>query len=281
MNITPTTISTSAGLRRPGPPRNVLAQCEDLLAFAENAARLPVAAEARPVGGLLQVVPMECADPAAAEVHGPRSDMLKVVEALSSVVRALNLEAQDTHLLNHQFAAAIEQQEASRHASLHDVLTGLPNRALFNDRLDRGLAQARRLAWSLALMFIDLDAFKKINDEHGHAVGDGVLQTIATRLKAHTRLDHTVSRHGGDEFMYLALGIRDVASASVVAEKLVKIVDVPCPVRMQGRHAVLTVKASVGISIFPVDGTSAEELITRADGAMYRAKRDRSGHAFA
>ena len=81
-------------------------------------------------------------------------------------------------MLDHQFAAAVEQEEGARHASLHDVLTGMPNRALFNDRLERGFAQAKRHGWILALMFVDLDDFKKINDRYGHDIGDSVLQTI-------------------------------------------------------------------------------------------------------
>ncbi|MBK7292420.1 MAG: GGDEF domain-containing protein [Holophagaceae bacterium] len=109
----------------------------------------------------------------------------KVLEAskkLSGVNQALKAEVEERRDLEGELAAAKEQGEADRHASLHDLLTGLPNRALFNDRLEHGLAQALRHGWSLAVMFVDLDDFKAINDSYGHDAGDAVLRIIADRL---------------------------------------------------------------------------------------------------
>ena len=200
---------------------------------------------------------------------------------VSLVNGALALEVRDRSMVDLRFAAAVEQEQASRHAALHDVLTGLPNRALFNDRLDHGLAQAKRHGWTLAVMFVDLNDFKIINDTHGHDAGDGVLRSIAQRLKANTRGADTVSRHGGDEFLYLLTGIRDVANIAKIAEKIVLAVQAPCIVSLREGTISASVKASIGISTFPKDGTTADELIKGADEAMYRAKQAKSGVAFA
>lgn len=170
---------------------------------------------------------------------------------------------------------------SSRHAALHDVLTGLPNRALFKDRLDHGLAQARRQGWGLAVLFVDLNGFKAINDTQGHDVGDAVLQAIAQRLKDNTRGEDTVSRYGGDEFLYLLTRIQDTANITTVAEKVVQSVQAPNDIRLREKTFTARVKASVGIATFPNDGTTAEQLIERADEAMYRAKRAGAVLAFA
>ena len=156
----------------------------------------------------------------------------------------------------------------------------MPNRALFYDRLEHGLAQARRHSWNLAVMFIDLDNFKNINDAHGHAAGDSVLRTIAGRLRDNTRIDDTVSRHGGDEFTYLALEIGNNASVSCVADRLIDAIGKPCNLNLAGLQLNLQVRASIGISIFPDHGNDAETLLRRADSAMYGAKKQGSGFAF-
>ena len=200
---------------------------------------------------------------------------------LASVNRALEGEIRDRDMLDHRFAAAIEQEEAARHAAFHDVLTGLPNRALFNDRLEHGMAQAERHGWKLAVMFVDLDKFKSINDSHGHDVGDVVLQTVARRLKENTRGDDTVSRLGGDEFLYLAMEIRDEKNVALLAYKIIGAIQAPCYVSLRGLDISPSVGASIGIAIFPKDGTTADALVNRADEAMYRAKQNQSGYAFA
>jgi len=209
------------------------------------------------------------------------SKVQEATEKLSVVNQALEHEVQERHVLEHKLAVSLEQEGAARHAAFHDPLTGLPNRVLFNDRLEHGLEQAKRHARTLAVMFVDLDEFKAINDSHGHDIGDGVLKMIADRLKENARGDDTVSRHGGDEFLYLLMEIGDAADITLLVQKIIQAVQVPCDVSAGERVVNLAIKASVGIALFPKDGTTAEMLIQNADKAMYQAKRDKSGYAFA
>ena len=207
-------------------------------------------------------------------VNGVSRKLLLVSDAIRDQVR-------DRKLLEHQFAAAVEQEEAARHEALHDVLTGLPNRALFDDRLEHGLAQAQRHNWGMAVLFIDLDDFKAINDRYGHDAGDGVLKTVAQRLTTTTRSDDTISRYGGDEFLYLLTEIHDETHVMLFAEKLVRTIQATCAISWQNVAMNVEVKASIGISLFPKDGITAKMLVAKADGAMYRAKQNRSSIAFA
>ncbi|MBL0122864.1 MAG: GGDEF domain-containing protein [Betaproteobacteria bacterium] len=202
-------------------------------------------------------------------------------DELAVVNLALAAEITERHDLERQLAEVTEQKDAAWHAAFHDELTGLPNRALFNDRLEHALAQATRHGWNLAVMFVDLDKFKEVNDSYGHAVGDSVLQTIAGRLKEHTRRADTMSRMGGDEFLYLLMETGDVRDVTQVAEKIIKSIQVPCDVIAGEGTVSPSVRASIGIAIFPRDGTTVEALIERADTAMYQAKQDQTGYAFA
>lgn len=198
-------------------------------------------------------------------------------DELSVVNQALAVEIRERHHLEHQLASAIAQEKSARHAAFHDPLTGLPNRVLFNDRLEHGLEQAKRYDRTLAVMFVDLDDFKKINDTYGHDVGDGVLQTIAGRLKENMRSDDTVSRHGGDEFLYLLVEVRDEQALTMIVEKIINAIQVPFDILTHN----FIIRPSIGISIFPKDGTTADALVKSADKAMYRAKRNKSGYSFA
>jgi diguanylate cyclase (GGDEF)-like protein len=164
---------------------------------------------------------------------------------------------------------------------LHDQLTGLPNRMLFRDRLEHGIAQAKRHRWNLAVMFVDLDNFKSINDTYGHQAGDAVLQTVARRLAHTTRNDDTVSRYGGDEFLYLLTPLQEQKDIAIIAAKIHKSIQAPCEVRVGEVIVNLSLDASIGISVFPRDGATAAALITCADEAMYGAKENKSGIAFA
>jgi diguanylate cyclase (GGDEF)-like protein len=202
-------------------------------------------------------------------------------EKLSDVNQALKDEVKERSDLEGELAAVKEQGEADRHAALHDVLTGLPNRALFNDRVEHGLAQAHRHGWTLAVMFVDLDDFKAINDSYGHDAGDAVLRTIADRLRESTRNDDTVSRHGGDEFLYLLMEVKDERDVTAIASKLIEAIQAPCHLVAGGHGISRSIHASIGISLFPNHGDTAETLIQQADSAMYEAKRTRSGYAFA
>lgn len=151
----------------------------------------------------------------------------------------------------------------------HDALTGLPNRALMLDRLGHAVAVARRKGTRLALLSIDLNNFKSINDTLGHGVGDQMLQSAAGAMVLAIRDGDIVSRYGGDEFLILLNDIEHATDASQVAEKVVSALGMPCRI---GDH-ILRLSASIGISIYPDDGDTAELLIDRADSAMSRAKR--------
>jgi diguanylate cyclase (GGDEF)-like protein/PAS domain S-box-containing protein len=157
--------------------------------------------------------------------------------------------------------------------ALYDTLTGLPNRALFFDRMNQLLALARRNAYVLALLFMDLDHFKLINDTHGHEAGDLVLAEAARRMKASTRSSDTVARMGGDEFIGICGRIAAPMDATVVAGKIIAALS--GPFRIKGLE--LTIGVSVGISVYPLDGDDVETLLNKADAAMYRAKESGKG----
>ena len=160
--------------------------------------------------------------------------------------------------------------------TLHDSTTGLPNRDLFDDRLTHAIALAKRHTWMLAVMFLDLDRFKCINDTHGHAVGDGVLKEVAKRLIQHTRDEDTVCRNGGDEFLYLLMNPQGSENIERIANTLLKTIGKP--IDMGDLQPVI--KASIGIAIYPENGTTGEQLIRNADTAMYLAKNTIIGWKF-
>ncbi|MFB9241313.1 EAL domain-containing protein [Massilia antarctica] len=159
------------------------------------------------------------------------------------------------------------------HQSLHDSLTGLPNRLLLEDRLGRATSQRERPAGSLAVLFIDLDRFKEINDSVGHAAGDRLLQDVAERLGTCMRDGDTVARLGGDEFVVLLLDLHAVNDAALVADKILRAVGAPCWI--EGKQ--LCVTPSIGIAVYPDDGTRPDTLLRNADTAMYNAKHEGRG----
>jgi len=159
-------------------------------------------------------------------------------------------------------------QEQMEYQAYHDVLTGLPNRLLFRDRIGVALAHARRHRTAAAVMFLDLDQFKIVNDSLGHTIGDALLQAVAARLVASVRGHDTVARMGGDEFTVLLSDVADSSNAATVAQKILE--SVSYPMMVDGHE--LFVTTSLGIALYPDDGGDAETLLKNADRAMYHAK---------
>jgi diguanylate cyclase (GGDEF)-like protein/PAS domain S-box-containing protein len=168
-------------------------------------------------------------------------------------------------------------EEVIRHQAYHDPLTGLPNRALFADRLNVAIALAKRSRHNLAVMFLDLDRFKLVNDKLGHQVGDQMLQSVARRLANCLRRGDTLARFGGDEFVLLLPQITDRESAADTARKILAVLAYPFVVEGQEHHF----GASIGIAVFPEDSDQSDTLIKCADRAMYLVKQQgRNNFAF-
>jgi diguanylate cyclase (GGDEF)-like protein/PAS domain S-box-containing protein len=170
----------------------------------------------------------------------------------------------------HSEATLAQAQQQLEHSSLHDRLTGLPNRVLLHRRLKEAIERARDEGLMAAVLFIDVDEFKNVNDTMGHSAGDLLLKEMADRLRANTRQVDCVARMGGDEFIAVLTEIGDVADIAAIARKLGRATAEP--IRLADRDVVAT--CSIGIAMFPQDGADAETLIRNADTAMYRAKRD-------
>ena len=164
--------------------------------------------------------------------------------------------------------ATKQAEETIRHMAYHDALTGLPNRILFNDRLTMAMANAQRAEKNAAVMMLDLDKFKQVNDVLGHKIGDLLLKAVAERLKKTLRKSDTVARMGGDEFMIILPEIAHEYDAGMVAEKIIEVFQ--RPFRLETKE--LSVTTSVGVSIFPKDGADTDTLIKNADIAMYCSK---------
>jgi diguanylate cyclase (GGDEF)-like protein len=204
------------------------------------------------------------------------------INATSAIedVKQLETELTQSKIALADAAAALSTaQQQAREAqvrALHDSLTGLPNRELFDDRLTHAIALADRHDWTLAVMFLDLDQFKSLNDVHGHTAGDAALKTIAQRLLQYVRDEDTVCRYGGDEFLYLLMNPRGKENVEHIANSVLR--TIAQPVLIANRKQ--TIKASIGIAIYPEHGASGKQLIAKADAAMYLAKQDSRGVEF-
>ncbi|HVK54661.1 MAG TPA: GGDEF domain-containing protein [Burkholderiales bacterium] len=196
-------------------------------------------------------------------------DLKKIESALAGARDALaETEA--------SLAVAREEEEDARRRALHDATTGLPNRELFDYRLADAISLADRHEWTLAVMFLDLDRFKSINDTHGHPVGDSLLKEVAKRLLQHARDEDAVCRNGGDEFLYLLMNPQGSENIERIAAGVLDNIAQPIDIG----DLQLLVKSSIGIAVYPDHGATGEELIRKADIAMYRAKAGMSGYAF-
>ena len=174
-----------------------------------------------------------------------------------------------TDITGHKLA-----EERIQRVAHHDSLTGLPNRLLFNDRLDQAISLAKRNSRQFALLYLDLDKFKPVNDTLGHTIGDELLKDVATRIRRQVRESDTVARIGGDEFIVILLDIAGRDQAETVARKIVAAIS--APFQLGGLKQSVDIGTSIGIAIYPDDARDADALVKAADAAMYSAKQARS-----
>ncbi|CAN7169567.1 diguanylate cyclase [Trinickia sp. LjRoot230] len=214
---------------------------------------------ARPLRTLAYAAEHVFDDPAARRLPVSRSDEIGVLARCFDIMRTE---------IHSQMKALRAKQQALTHLAGHDTLTGLPNRLQFMERLEASIRHASLTGDTLAVMFVDLDRFKQINDQLGHSAGDQTLVVIAQRLSAVLRSNEAVARLGGDEFIMLVPGVQSPEAIGDIADRVLAAMDDTVAI---GPHRV-SVGASIGISEFPVDGSHADELLAKADTAMYAAK---------
>lgn len=231
--------------------------------IAKGASTLP-AAEALRKGLALEERIKECAD----DLQVVTDNLARGVDAVRAVEQALS---RSREALAESEDALTRSRDAERTATLlamHDQKTGLPNRTLFDDRLAQAIAGAERHGWLLAVMFLDLDRFKLVNDTHGHAAGDAVLKAVAERLMRKARDEDTVCRNGGDEFLYLLIDPKGREAIARIAGLVRDWIEAPIDVA----GSPFAIKPSIGIALYPEHGVNGQTLIAHADAAMYRAK---------
>lgn len=220
-----------------------------------------------------------------ADIVGPLRGLASVAHAArrerSFDRRVPSTQIAELNELGNDFNALLDEMEAWQnhlqsenetlaHQASHDSLTGLPNRAFFEGRLSRSLRNAIKHGDGLALLFLDSDRFKEINDSYGHAAGDEVLVAVASRVRAQLREHDLVARLGGDEFAVLLTPLHRFEDAQRIADKIAA--SMSLPIRLPDGQCVVT-SLSVGIAVFPDDGRTPAELLNAADAAMYQAKR--------
>ncbi|MGH8681322.1 MAG: putative bifunctional diguanylate cyclase/phosphodiesterase [Burkholderiales bacterium] len=195
--------------------------------------------------------------------------IIAVVGALSVLyLLMLWMAGRADRILREQEAQRVANEERIRYQAYHDLLTGLPNRTSFAEHLEEAMRRSKRFGWSVALMFLDVDRFKRVNDSLGHEAGDELLRIIASRLKTCIRETDILFRMGGDEFTVLLENIRTPEEVAAVAARMISAVAQPAEIA----HHELTPTASIGIAIYPRDDQRGERLVKAADAAMYRAK---------
>jgi diguanylate cyclase len=205
---------------------------------------------------------------AAGDLHEVNAELAKELAERVDLESELTAMKTDLADVRDDLTKSQAKEEETRKLALQDALTGLPNRVSFEQSLDSGLMQAKRHGWGLAVLFIDVDKFKDVNDTHGHGMGDQVLIMVAERLQAAVREEDTVSRWAGDEFVCLLLEVKDAADVTRLAEDMVNRISEP----FEFDGTALSVRVSIGIAIYPADGVTADILFKNADTAMYQAK---------
>jgi diguanylate cyclase (GGDEF)-like protein len=234
--------------------------------------------DAQNVLTLLEYVRMSAPEVPIVALAGQEDEALALSAIRRGAQDCLVTSELDPPLLRRTLTHAIERRRAESklvHQALHDQLTGLPNRALFLDRLGLALERSRRSGDPLAVLFLDFDNFKQINDSRGHAAGDHVLATLGERLSGLLRPMDTVARFGGDEFTFLFEGLTSEREVVLIADRICQAATDP----IDHDGVELTVTVSVGIATVVDPSVAAEAIIREADAAMYRAKeRGRSRH---
>ncbi len=198
---------------------------------------------------------------------------VKLLPHLGDRGQVLGCFALTTDITEHKLA-----EERIQRVAHHDSLTGLPNRLLFNDRLNQAISLAKRDSRQFALLYLDLDKFKPVNDTLGHTAGDALLQAVATRIRREVRESDTVARVGGDEFTVILPDIARREEAETVAKKIVAALAVPFQLGNQKQGT--DIGTSIGIALYPADARDADTLIKAADAAMYSAKQVGSSFRF-
>lgn len=180
---------------------------------------------------------------------------------------------------NRQLEIEVEQrkqmEQEMRHLAMHDMLTGLPNRALFMDRLESAHHRAQRHGGMFALVYVDVDRFKEVNDTWGHGAGDAVLIELSARLRGALRENDTVARLGGDEFALVLEELDDINDAHRLMERVTLSLQAPMHYLRDGEELTLAIAASIGVAAYPADGAEVDALLHAADQAMYLIKRSR------
>jgi diguanylate cyclase (GGDEF)-like protein len=220
---------------------------------------------------------------AADSTFGLSNEALAIIVGTATLLLLLStlvMSSVDAHSALHTARLAVALQAANhelRSVAFHDALTGLPNRVLLNDRMQQARNRAERSGRSFGLMFIDLDGFKQVNDQHGHAAGDLLLQEAASRLQAALRKEDSVARVGGDEFVVLLSELGSRSETATVGNKLMQ--ELMRPFLIEGRS--LQISGSIGISVYPEDDLDLHKLLEKADAAMYHVKHNgRNGVGF-
>lgn len=235
--------------------------------ISSGASTLP-AAQALQDGLAIELRVQGCAD----DLQQVTDNLAHGLDEVRAVEQALNRSRVALAESEAALAASRDAERTASQLALHDQKTGLPNRTLFDDRLAQAIAGAERHGWMLAVMFLDLDNFKLVNDTHGHAAGDSVLTVVAQRLMRNARDEDTVCRNGGDEFLYLLIDPTGRDAVARIAGLVREAIE--SPIALGALQ--FAIRPSIGIALYPDHGTSGQALIAHADAAMYRAKQLRS-----
>lgn len=215
------------------------------------------------------------ANSAVLDTYAQPADLARRLAKAELELAAVKLQNQQLQINARRLVLALtdvsRRRAEAQHLAHHDGLTGLPNRRLLQTQLQAGLTQAKQQKRKLAMLFIDLDDFKGINDRYGHLAGDRLLIEVAARISAALRTDDIACRYGGDEFVVLLLDVDQVDVANMIADKIRE--------RISRRYCIegrpIRVSASIGVAIYPIDGDHYDALMSCADASMYRTRSDR------